>query len=201
MRAGHDTFSHRQINSSQAHEDAVAELARRGQSPRARPGLAVDDDRSDSLGDDLAAFFDDDDSPSADVPRRAISCSLWSVAMEMVVPLIARPARATPKASRGQCARHSHRSCSAGPRLLAGKLEANAHRGNFAVAPSLSRSASSSSLITTRRCRTQALARGVQRAQKSITASIPAQDSQCGSTGQLHAASVLRPPRGISRPA
>ena len=75
----------------------------------------------------------------------------------------------------------------------AGNLNAVAQRGNFAVVPSRSRSARSSTLMTTPSVSNSSVAPPVAptRWQNARTASMPAQRCQCGSTGSPHVAQRL----------
>ena len=138
-------------------------------------------------------------SPSR-MSRRATSCALCSVAIEIVEPArrtgsrtangVTAPVRPTLTSIRSSFVW----AC------CAGNLKAVAHLGNFAVAPSRSRTARSSTLTTTpsvsnsRPCRLSA-----HSWQNAMTASMPSHRRQCGSTGSPHsriAVSIGVMPRG-----
>ena len=75
----------------------------------------------------------------------------------------------------------------------AGNLKAVAHRGNFAVAPSVSRSARSSTLMTTPSVPKSSVWRlSLHSSQKATIASMVSHRFQCGSTGRPHDASAVR---------
>ncbi len=71
MRAGHETFSHRHTTSSSGFtEIAAAEPAGRRHLPRIGARLALAQDRTDHLGNDVAALLDDDQVAVAHVAAR-----------------------------------------------------------------------------------------------------------------------------------
>ena len=151
MRAGQEVFSQRQTTSSSSRSQrAAADRARRRHHPRLRESGRSQRSRigSTTFGITSPAFSMMTRSPSR-MSLRATSCALCSVAIEIVEPArntgsstangVTAPVRPTLTSIR------SSRVCA----CCAGNLKAIAQRGNFAVAPSRSRSARSSSLMTT----------------------------------------------------
>ena len=191
-RAGHDVFSQRQTTSSSSRCSALPHTGHaRRHLPRlaARRAVRMRQDRLDDLRDDVAGLSRSARGrrrgcPCARCPRRcAASPSRWSMPASITGSSTAYGVTAPVRPTLTSIA------CSVVVACCAGNLKAVAQRGNFAVAPSRSRSARSSTLITTPSVSNSSAWRlSAHSAQKATTSSMLAQRRQCGSTGRPHAA-------------
>ena len=193
-RAGHDGFSQRQTTASSSR---CSRLWHSGQcvgichgSPRGTPSgcgrIALT-----TFGMTSPPFSISTRSPGR-TSLRATSSALCSVAIEIVLPAsltgsstaygVTAPVRPT----------FTSIAFSVVVACCAGNLNAVAQRGNFAVAPSVSRSARSSTLMTTPSVSNSSACRlSPHSAQNATTSSMFAQRRQCDSTGSPHDASAV----------
>jgi len=150
IRAGHETFSHRQMTSPSGFTSV---LSQNGHADGICHSGSPSGGRASSTGPStfgmISPPFSIRTMSSGRMSRRLTSSSLWSVAIEIVVP----PRRTGVRTAYGVTApvrpTLTLMSSSRVTACSVGNLNATAHRGNFAVWPSRSRSARSSSLMTT----------------------------------------------------